>query len=57
MEVLRTVLPGIKKLRDVSVEDFEKHRDLLSPTVAKRCEHVVKENQRVLDTVEAFKEQ
>ena len=55
VEVLRTVLPGIQKLRDVSVEDFEKHRDLLSPTVAKRCEHVVKENQRVLDTVEAFK--
>lgn len=55
VSILSTVLPGIQKLRDVTVEDFEKHRGLLSPTVAKRCEHVVWENQRVHDTVKAFK--
>lgn len=49
------VLPGIHSLRDVSLCDFEKHQGKLEPLVMKRCRHVITENQRVLDTVEALK--
>ena len=49
---------GVKALRDVSVAQFkEKEPELtaLDPLVAKRARHVVTENQRVLDAVEALK--
>ena len=49
---------GVKALRDVSVEQFRKREaelTALSPLAAKRARHVVTENQRVLDAVEALK--
>ena len=49
---------GVKALRDVSVEQFRKREaelTALSPLTAKRARHVVTENQRVLDAVEALK--
>lgn len=49
---------GVKALRDVSVEEFQKREaelTALNPLVAKRARHVVTENQRVLDAVEALK--
>ena len=49
---------GVKALRDVSVEQFrnrEAELTALSPLAAKRARHVVTENQRVLDAVEALK--
>ena len=49
---------GVKALRDVSVAQFkEKEAELtaLDPLVAKRARHVVTENQRVLDAVDALK--
>ena len=49
---------GVKALRDVSVEEFQKREaelTALDPLVAKRARHVVTENQRVLDAVEALK--
>ena len=49
---------GVKALRDVSVEEFqEREAELtaLNSLVAKRARHVVTENQRVLDAVEALK--
>jgi len=49
---------GVKALRDVSVEQFRKKEaelTALSPLAAKRARHVVTENQRVLDAVEALK--
>ena len=49
---------GVKALRDVSVNEFKaKEAELtaLDPVVAKRARHVVTENQRVLDAVEALK--
>ncbi|MEZ4729168.1 MAG: galactokinase [Caldilineaceae bacterium] len=51
---LQTVLPGIKALRDVSSEQLEAHKDLLSPVIYRRCRHVVSENERVLQTVAAL---
>jgi galactokinase len=57
VRILSGVLPGIRSLRDVSLCDFEKHQGLLEPQVLKRCRHVIGENQRVLDTVEALRSQ
>jgi galactokinase len=44
----------IHSLREVSVEEFEQHKNALeekNPTMRMRVEHVVYENQRVLDAV------
>ncbi len=46
---------GVKALRDVSVEMFEANRARLSDVVARRCQHVVTEDQRTLDSVESLK--
>ncbi|TYA39616.1 galactokinase [Aggregatibacter actinomycetemcomitans] len=49
---------GVKALRDVSVAQFkEREAELtaLDPLAAKRARHVVTENQRVLDAVDALK--
>ncbi len=53
---LSQVLPGLRSLRDVSLCDFEKHQGLLDPVLMIRCRHVISENQRVLDMVEALRE-
>ena len=44
--VLSGPLPGIRQLRDVSVDDFNHHCRLLSPLVERRARHVVEENAR-----------
>lgn len=54
VQLLSQVLPGIKALRDVSVEAFEAHQELLPEVVRKRCRHVIAENQRVLAAVHAL---
>jgi galactokinase len=51
---LQQVLPGITALRDVTSAQLEAHRDLLDPVVYRRCRHVVSENERVLQTVDAL---
>ncbi len=45
---------GVPALRDVSVETFEARQEELGPVTRKRCRHVVTENQRVLDAVDAL---
>jgi galactokinase len=47
-------LMGVQALRDVSVEMLEAQRDRLSPIVDRRCRHVVTEDQRTLDSVQAL---
>src|ERR1700691_5671597 len=42
---LATVLPGIKALRDVSLEQLEKHRGLLTEVIYKRALHIRAENR------------
>ena len=54
VRLLQAALPAITQLRDVSVEQLEENKRLLSPTVYRRCRHIVHENQRVLDTVAAL---
>jgi galactokinase len=55
VEMLKEVLPGIEALRDVSVEDFERHEARLPDPVRRRCRHVVKENERTLLAAEALR--
>lgn len=43
---LRTQLPEIKSLRDVALEDFNRHAGRLSDVVQKRARHVVEEIDR-----------
>jgi galactokinase len=52
---LATVLPGIKALRDVTLEQLEKHRGLLTEVIYKRALHIVTENARVLDSANALR--
>jgi galactokinase len=47
--------PGIRALRDVSVEQLEAHKASLPPLVYKRCLHVVLENQRVNQAARLFR--
>jgi galactokinase len=46
----------IRALRDVSVDMLDKHVHDLPTTIAKRCTHVVRENQRTLDAARALAE-
>jgi galactokinase len=45
---------SVRALRDVSIELLNRHVNDLPPVVAKRCSHVVRENQRTLDAVRAL---
>ena len=54
VELLDDRLGGVDALRDVSPEQFRTHRDALPETVARRCAHVVTENERVRDTADAL---
>ncbi|MEM5510637.1 galactokinase [Pseudoalteromonas sp. AS71] len=45
---------GVTHLRDVSINTFEEKKHELDPTVAKRAEHIVYENQRTLDAMNAL---
>jgi galactokinase len=55
VELLRSALPGIRALRDVSVEEFARHEELLPEPIRRRCRHVVTENARTLEAAEALR--
>lgn len=48
-------IPGVKALRDVGVEQFERHKDKLPEVIRKRAQHVIYENARVLESREVLK--
>ncbi|HEX7611681.1 MAG TPA: galactokinase, partial [Candidatus Limnocylindrales bacterium] len=48
--------PGVKALRDVDEAMLQRNRDRLPEVVARRCEHVVREDVRVMDTVAALRD-
>jgi galactokinase len=56
VRILRGVLPGIRALRDVRLQDLERHKDLLTPVVYQRCRHVISENERVQKAAEALQQ-
>jgi galactokinase len=47
IRLLRLRLPGVESLRDVDLEQLERWRSDLPEVVARRCEHVIRENDRV----------
>ena len=56
VQTLRQVLPGIRALRDVSLDDFNRYSHLLDPVVESRARHVVEEMARTLQAVELLKQ-
>jgi galactokinase len=52
---LAKVMPGIRALRDVTLEQLGRDRGSLSETAYKRAQHVVTENARVLDGAGALR--
>lgn len=52
---LAAVLPGIRALRDVTLDDLENHSNRLSDVIYKRVRHVVTENDRVKKSASALK--
>jgi galactokinase len=55
VRLLQKHLPEIKALRDVSSAQFQRHQGDLPEVVRRRCRHIVYENERVLQSVEALK--
>jgi len=47
VKILTGWYPGIRALRDISVEQLERHVAEMPPTIYRRCLHVVAENRRV----------
>ena len=56
VELLRQRLPRIQSLRDITVEDFQKHESDLPATVRRRCRHVITENDRTLKAFRALRD-
>ena len=55
VRILSKHLPNIKSLRDVSVEELERHGSELTEVVYRRCRHVITENDRVLRAATALR--
>lgn len=47
-------VPGVRALRDVTLDDFASHGRELSGALIKRCRHVISENARVAKAANAF---
>jgi galactokinase len=56
VRLLKKFIPGIRALRDVSVSGFQKHKSELPEMTRMRSEHVIYENERVCQFVEAMKQ-
>lgn len=55
VQLLSQWLPGVKALRDVSVEQFAHYSERLPQVIARRCRHVIAENDRVQHAAAALK--
>ncbi len=55
VRLLRAFYPEIRALRDITLEQLDRHRQALPPLIYKRCRHVVAENARVLAAGDAFR--
>ena len=54
VNILSNKLPAVKSLRDVSNVMLEANKAEMNDVLYRRCHHVISENQRVLDTVQAL---
>lgn len=55
VRLLQEWLPGITSLRDVSPAAMKRYGEKLPAMIRRRCEHVVEENERTLQTAESLK--
>jgi galactokinase len=55
VRLLRVHLPGVESLRDLQLDDFERFQEKLPEVIARRCEHVIRENDRVLSVAQALR--
>jgi galactokinase len=55
VRLLRQRHPGVESLRDVQLETLERWRSDLPETIASRCEHVIRENDRVRAAVRVLR--
>jgi galactokinase len=56
VSLLQKWYPEVRALRDVTLEQLERHRASIPATVYRRCRHVVGENQRVLEGAKCLTE-
>jgi galactokinase len=56
VSLLREFLPEADALRDITTDRFEKYEHYLPKNVRKRCRHVIRENERVTQSVIALEE-
>src|SRR5215469_11214176 len=56
VRLLSSQIPFLVSLRDLSLSDLERFRELLPATIYKRCHHVVTENQRVVAAAAALEQ-
>ena len=54
VKLLQASLPDVRALRDVTSEQLEEYRAHLPEAVYRRCRHVISENERVLQMVNAL---
>jgi galactokinase len=54
VRLLSAVIPGIRALRDVSLDQFEANKHILPEIVRRRCRHVISENTRTLKAADAL---
>jgi galactokinase len=54
VELLRSVVPGIRALRDVDIDAFKGKEHLLPGPIRRRCRHVITENARTLRATQAL---
>jgi galactokinase len=54
VRLLSNRIPRVRALRDVTMDDLESNRDLLSETFYRRCRHVISENLRTEKAVVAL---
>lgn len=54
--LLKKYYPEVKALRDVNVGMLEAHRLEMTSEVFRRCLHIVTENQRVLESIQAMRQ-
>jgi len=54
VRILAKHFPGMRALRDITLEQLKQCSKELSPVVYRRCEHVIRENTRVLEASRAL---
>jgi galactokinase len=54
VSVIAAEVPDVRSLRDVDMALLDRFRDRLDEETVRRCEHVIRENERVVATVDAL---